>query len=317
MRKHKWVISFIFGFLILLILLIGYGYITEGKSGEKMVKVSVLLYGNKTERWTSLKQGAEQAGKDYNVVMNYVTTSAENSPTEQVEQINREIQNGAEGLLIAACDSTKLEETVAELVQKIPIVMIETGINNVETVHYLSADNYKMGQTLAETVLEEKTSKRKIAVISENMQRDSVKERSEGFTDTIKDEDLVYWEKSGEFINENNFAKLLSERQVDTVVALDSSTLESLVDVIEKGNLHVALYGIGNTDKIVYSLDKGVINSILFQNEFSIGYLGAKQLYHNITKESDGIIPDISYRIINKNTMYTKENQRLLFPLVQ
>jgi ribose transport system substrate-binding protein len=118
-------------------------------------------------------------------------------------------------------------------------------------------------------------------------------------------------------VNLSNFKEMLVKNKVDSVVALDNSTLEKLVDFVVAENLKVKVYGIGNTDKVVYYLDKGVIESIVFQNEFSMGYLGIEKLYHKITNNTTGETPEIAFRVIDKNTMYTQDNQRLLFPQVQ
>lgn len=317
MKKHKYAIFSSFGILILMILLIGYGFIMDGKTQEAPINLSILVYGNDSERWISLKQGAEQAEKDNNVIINYVTTSVEESPGEQKLQIQREIANGAKGILIAASDSTKLEETVAELVQKVPIIMIETGVNNVETLEYLSADNFKMGENLADTIKKDDP-EQKVAVILEHLQRDSVRKRRQGLVETLHGMDVVYWESMESTItNLSNFKEMLTKNKVDSVVALDNSTLEKLVDMVTAEKLNVKVYGIGSTDKVVYYLDKGVIQSIVFQNEFSIGYLGIEKLYHKITNDAIGETPEIEFQVIDKSTMYTRDNQRLLFPQVE
>lgn len=317
LKRNKIFIFLTFGFLIFLFVLIGYGFITEGKA-ERPWNISVILYGNDSERWMNLKQGAEQAEKDYNVILNYVTTSKENVPEEQIGLIEREIENGADGLLIAASDSTRLEETIAELVQKIPIIMIETGVNNVETFQYLTADNYKMGEELANTIMKDSKTNKNVAIMTKNLQRDSINNRYEGFLCTLKGHSVITFndaQNTPESIE--SFKTFIQDNNIDTVVALDNSSLENLVDVIQATNYNVSVYGIGNTDKIVYYLDKGVINSIIFQNEFSIGYLGTELIYKKLSDLSTGNVPEIAYQVINKDIMYTQENQRLLFPLVQ
>lgn len=316
MKKHKWSFFIIFSFLLLLSLLVGYVYLSEEKP-VKMVNVSMLVYGNDSGRWTSLKQGLEQAEKDYKVVFNYVATSTENSPKEQIAQIYREIENGAQGLMIAASDSTKLEDTIAKLAKNVPIVMIETSVNHLDSIDYLSADNYQMGTTLAETVMKEQDPTNKVAIISENLQRDSVMKRKQGFVDTLKGYDITYLTASADGMNQSRLRDLLLIQRPDTVVAFDNNTLEVLASVIDEANLPITVYGIGNSDKVVYYLDKELIHAIVYQNGFSTGYLGAQMIYHKIVEKPKDLETEVTFSVIDKETMYSIENQRLLFPLVQ
>ena len=80
------------------------------------------------------------------------------------------------------------------------------------------------------------------------------------------------------------------------------------------------VYGIGATDKIVYYLDKGSIGGLVFQNEFSIGYLGMEQMVNYLDNEASvRQMQEISieYYKATRENMYDPELQRLLFPIVQ
>ena len=63
-------------------------------------------------------------------------------------------------------------------------------------------------------------------------------------------------------------------------------------------------------------IEENVINSIAMQNEFNVGYLSVKASVSQIEEKSidDSIITST---IINSRNMYSKENQRMLFPFVR
>ena len=282
-----------------------------------MVNVSVLLYGNENGRWSSLKQGLSQAEKDLKIVFNYVATTKENSPQEQIEQIHREIEHGAQGLMIAASDSSELEETIEKVSKQLPIVMLENNINRADGIDYLSANNYEMGATLAKTLMKEQNSNKKVYVVQANLQRNSVSERMQGFIDTLIDYDISILEPLENGTNQAEIRVLLLNHRPEIVVAFDNNTLENIAYVVADSKLATKVYGIGNSDKVVYYLDKEMIQSIVYQNGLSTGYLGAQILYNEITENIESINMDISFRVIDKETMYSIENQRLLFPIVQ
>jgi ribose transport system substrate-binding protein len=317
MKKDKWSIIFIVSFLLLLILLAGYVYLSEDKQSDKLINVSVLVYGNENGHWSSLKQGLSQAEKDYKIVFNYVATSLEDSAQEQIEQINREIEHGAQGLMIAVSDSAKLDETVLKLAKKLPIVLIETSVTHTDGIEYLTANNYDMGAALADTLRKDQDSTKRVAVIQANLQRNSVTERMQGFMDKLTDYNISILEPSENGTNQAQLRNLLMNQRPEVVVAFDNNSLESLAYVVAGSKLDIKVYGIGNSDKVVYYLDKEMIQSIVYQNGLSTGYLGGQVLYNKITEESKEIEKEITYNVINKESMYSIENQRLLFPIVQ
>lgn len=320
MKRNKTVVYALF-FMLLLILYELYSYIYYDTDKMKMTNVSLLVYGNSPERWESLKVGAEQAAKDSNAEINFVTMTEEDNPKEQINLVKREVKNGSKAILIAVCDSKGMAAELSEIAKEVPIVTVESGTSFAEgKLRYLSGDNYGMGKKLAESVIHNENRRVKIAIIKEKQQRDSVSYRYVGFHDTIQGylSNLVYWEQKKEAIKPTLFIQQkLAEEAVDIVVALDNTSLEAVIDATNSLHKKVKIYGIGNTDKAVYYLDNGTISSLVYQNEFSIGYLGTEILLNKRKYKEETSNNLIEYRVMDKKSMYTQDNQRMLFPFVK
>ena len=86
---------------------------------------------------------------------------------------------------------------------------------------------------------------------------------------------------------------------------------------MQESEQKVSLYGIGSSEKIVYELDRGVIKGIVFQNEFNMGYEAVEVLIQKIRGEKVSKMPEVDYHHASKETMHLKENERLLFPIIQ
>ena len=79
----------------------------------------------------------------------------------------------------------------------------------------------------------------------------------------------------------------------------------------------VKLVGFDSSVKEVKLLEEGVLQSTIVQKPFNIGYLGIKTAVSVIEGDK---MPRHIYTdsvIINKDNMYTEENQKLLFPFVE
>jgi ribose transport system substrate-binding protein len=322
MKKNKRLLFVI----LLLICLFGlllvsiYFYINDTNRKERTTKISVIVYGNNSDRWATLKQGIDQGADDFKAEVNFVTMTEEDDATEQAMLIDREIENGAKGIILAATDSKAMSKKVKDYLQVVPIVMVETNVEDLEDIVYLSADNYSMGLNIGRSVYLNSEEKRTVAVFMNDLHRNSVSERYEGLMDSLEYSEYTIkpWEKEeGETDSSLFLQQMLNEDPVDVIVALDDESLEEVVDAVEISESQVDIYGIGSSNKIVHYLDYGVINSIVFQNEFNMGYLSIQQLVNDISENKNILDIDIEFRTVNRETMYLPKNQRLVFPIVQ
>lgn len=292
--------------LILLVLWIFFDAAFGKPAPKKQREISVILYSVGTNGWESFQEGVKQAEKDFWVNINTVILRAEADAEEQFEIMKREVENGAEALVIAVNDYEKLYQKILSDPISVPIVTVESGLNDV--MSFVSADNYEMGKRLGEEILKDFSGKKDltIALSDEACMRDSVEKRKEGFLDAIQGK-----------------AKIISLRaaengvRADAAVALQKETLQKLSDTTRFSLKKTKYYGIGNTPSIVAALDQGKIEKLVFQNEFNMGYLAIKR----VLEELDGIqnkdMEQIDFYCISSEELYDTQYERLLFPIVE
>lgn len=321
MRKGRRFLKISIFVVLVLIVAEFYYYSNYSSKEEPVFHISLIVYGS-SDRWENLKQGAERAADGTTAEVNLITMSTETNAKEQLALINREIANGADALMIAACDSREMERYFQETEIEIPVVFVQNGLENKGDYRYISADNYAMGYELANVIATNERSWIKAAIIADRMEKKSVSERFQGVYDSLSRyaDEVVIWERDE---NEKDIQTMLflqrelTEEAVDVVVALDTSSMEALMDAVENLNKDIKVYGIANSDKAVYYLDNGKIKSLIYQNEFSIGYLGVKVILDEKAYEKNKIFNTVEYEIVNEDDMYSAEYEKLLFPFVK
>lgn len=312
--------------VISLIVVYYYGAIRDESDGEPS-SYSVILYQNMDNEWSTLLDGIRQAEVDFKVNVNYITMGSDDTPQDQIEILEREIKNGADGIILAAMDSQETGKLLDDLKTQIPIVTVETGAESSKLEYVkIAADDYKMGYKLGQKILgdiQEDDGRRHVTVIKEYMERDSVKARYEGLMDALEGSEE---EIETDFISRSegdfNLSLLIRDSihtSSDYIAALDKFCTESAAAAWESWELYgysAKIYGIGNTAQIVNDLDNGRIQALVYQNEFNMGYEGIRELTE---KEKRGYFPDqldIRYRLVTRETLYESDNERLLFPNV-
>lgn len=323
MKIRKSPMMILAGLLLLaLVLEIAY-YNYSARKVEPIRQISVIAYGSDAARWENLMQGAELAAEDLNAEVTLITMSSENDAKEQISLIRREVANGADALLIAACDSAEVAAYLQSNPLKIPYVFVETGTADA-SVPVISPDDAQMAQALVQTIDENEKDWIKVAVIADHTERESVRRRLEALTQTDKPyaDEVVLWERNEQEKDKKAqffLQRELTEEAVDVVVALDNSSMEELLDATVNLNKDIKIYGIAGSSKCVSYLDYGWIRSLVYPDEFSIGYTGVTTLLTSKSqpKAADPAEKGIRFEIINHDNMYETGNQRLLFPHVR
>jgi ribose transport system substrate-binding protein len=90
--------------------------------------------------------------------------------------------------------------------------------------------------------------------------------------------------------------------------------MEELLDATVNLNKDIKIYGIANSSKSVYYLDNRLIKSLVYQDEFSIGYLGMTNV---LSEKSNAAEELIRYEVVDHDDMYNETYQKLLFPHVR
>lgn len=318
--------------VVILLLLVVLSFIlllsdTLGREKDKRIyNISIITTGKNSESLMIMKQGIDQAASETNVNISFLTLSEDNNYVEQSELIAREIKNKADAIIISPVDYEKMVEPIESATKKIPVILIESTVNSKSVLPSISCDNYKLGVSLAEEMIKNGKVDSKIAIVKNNLECSSVKERYDGFMSVMDNtrNNCIFWDvkgkKSAEYYTEAR--KMLEWGDVDAVVTFNSDMLEGFAQAkkdisnFNKGKDSIEVYGVGSTSRIISFLEDKVINATAIQNEFNIGYLAVKTAIYKLDNKNIDK-SNISSTVINTKNMYSEENQKLLFPFVR
>ena len=269
---------------------------TVGRKEEKnSYTVSVIVNNSSDSRWTSLREGAEAAARDYNIRLNYVATGEFWGKQNELEIIYKELESGVD-------------------------------ITPEEYYQTVGPDNKELGSALAERICQdfgENLTGKTIGILCGNTGQIALRQRLDGLEETLlKAGAKIQWKLAE--MGRNPDKKLFEEKWnlgADIVIALENSETERAVDYMQENQISInncVLYGVGNSEKAVYELDKGRIQALLVPNEFHMGYQSVKELatkleYH--TAEMRNVTT--GYLMVDREHLYDAENQKILFPIVQ
>lgn len=323
-KRYQWRIG---GVLLTAAVILGglYYYGIFARKSESPAVYSVILYQNTNDEWSTFVEGTEQAEEDLDIDVNYVYLARDDTAQEQAAAVRREIQAGSSGILLAPVDTEEVQKVLESMYFTVPVLCVETGAG--DSFPVLRTDDRAMGKAMGEAILEDMDkngSQRKVVILTEYMERDSVRLRYEGLREALEETDDSVIIEERERIHEDfglgRFIKSVFYDDPPYLVTLDKYMTEQAAAAWtgyrqenEKKELFCRIYGIGNTARTVNELDNENIAALMYQNEFNMGYQGITYLTQKHREKWLKKNTAISYRIVTKESLYEDENERLLF----
>ncbi len=284
---------------------------TDVPSGEGMT-IGVIPKGMEHVFWQTVRAGAEAAGKETGATIEFKGPDSETDVMGEIDLIDNYITRKVDALVVAACDADALIEPLKRAKEAgILVATMDSGINDDSVpITYAATDNVLGGRKAAEALVEAIGGKGKVAVIPFIQGAKSSDERERGFKEAIAEHPEV------ELV-----ATLYSDSQVEKGVQVTENLLNSQPDlvgifganeagtkgamrVIEQRGLvgKVKLVGYDAAPDQVEALRDGIIEALIVQNPFAMGYEGVMA----VVKAKAG--QDVEPRIDTGVTVVTLKN---------
>jgi len=216
MRKHTKRIT-LFLLSIIIILVTACGTTEETKPPQDVMKEETLNIGITfdtfvIERWQRDRDIFVSEANDFGANVN--VQNANGDVEEQIKQISYFIEEGMDVIVIVAIDAEKLLPVIQRAKkEKIKIIAYDRMIPEANIDLYISFDNEKVGELMAEAISSQLNTTESVIMICGAPTDSNVKEVENGFKNRIEESgiqilDIVYaenWlgEYGNEYVNEN------------------------------------------------------------------------------------------------------------------
>lgn len=320
MKSGKKLFIFTEALLAVLVLVVIVLMLRENK-GQELPKISVLIQNSEDEQWAAFRYGLRMAAMDNQCELFIISTGEDMTLEEQIRMAEGEIESGVDALIIQPLAGEDVAESLKKIEKRVPVVYVgekpEKGSNAKVLVEL---NNYDMGVTLAEEVIKDYDgvmTGKTIGIVVGEKDSISIQGREAGFRHTIEEAGgRIIWK-----VCRNDRGEITPEKQpeADIVAALDDDSLTKAGAAASVRELHGAVvYGIGRSTEAVYYLDTGAAECVIVPDEFNTGYrsltAAAKKTGVRGRKEQE---TPISYTVMRRDTLFSEENQKILFTMSQ
>ncbi len=262
--------------------------------------------------WQHVHAGAVAAGREADVEIEWKGPPTETDFSRQIEIVDAMINSRVDAIVLAPTEEDSLVSVVERAAREgIPVAIFDSGVKTDQFVSHVATDNYQAGVLAANTLAGLISGEGKIAIVKMVPGSTSTQDREIGFEDTIAKQ-FPGIEKVAEQYCMSDRAKALAATEnmltanpdLDAVFASAEPAIVGAAQAFKARSVsgRIKLVGFDSGDSIERDLRNGVIDALVVQDPFNIGYTAVQV----VVAAMNGETPE--KRIDSPATVVTREN---------
>ena len=295
--------------------------------GGKQLAIAVIPKGATHEFWLSVKAGAERAGKELGVRIDWIGPEKEDDRSQQIALVENMILKGVDGIVLAPLDRKALMSPVAKAKGAgIPVVVIDSALDGNDWVSFVATDNYKGGQLGGQRSVELTGGKGKAVMLRYQENSASTEAREAGWLDEIKkcpDIQVLSQEQragatkeSAQTASENLLNRFTKDGKLecDLIFCPNESSAYGMLMALQNKRLggKVKYVGFDASKALIVGLATGEIHGLVLQNPEKMGYLGVKTMVERLQGRKVDRRVDTGVTLITADDLAKPETKALV-----
>lgn len=299
---------------------------TSDKTESDRLLFAVIAMTFKNDYWQKVNYGCNLASMEFNVDYYFdgMETHSAEGYIDQIALVQRAIDMGADGIMLSAINKEKLTPIVQKAKEKgIPLITFDSGVEGDAALSFVATNNINAGVIAASRMMRAIPGGT-IAIIANDMTSQTTTERAEGFINEIKKNPnftaLDPISCNGQIETASQEFKLLytANPNIQAVFCTNSEaaigTANAIKELGKSGEIYVI--GFDSPPEEIALLQEDVIQGLIIQNPFLMGYQGIMSLvnYINNGVEPEKII-DTGVLFVTKDNLNDPEIIEAIYPL--
>lgn len=290
----------------------------DGNGSRETVEISV-IWREDSRVWATVRDGMEQAGLDLGAELRFLSPERPNDAQEQARLLTRELEGGAQAVILDPADREILSDPVSAGV----VVTLETPMD--QTAACIGPDAEALGEELAAMVLNGVPAGGLALLLDSAPGDNGVRDRLESCKDALEHAGrrVQICTLSPEQSVVETVPLLARETGAGAIVAFEPSVLEEAAEAVRslnespwpRGQYPPLLYGFGSSPAIAAALEQSRVTALQAQNDFAAGYVAVETALGAIGR-TEALSPEpLPVFLVRRENMYDTEQQKLLFPV--
>jgi ribose transport system substrate-binding protein len=310
-------------FLVLAFIVSGCGKPSDQQTPVKadLPQILVAPKGLVHSFWVTVKAGADSAGREFSAEIIWKGPSLETDISGQIAILEDYINKNVDAIVLAACDANGLINTVKKAVaRKIPVITIDSGIDADLALSHVATNNIAAAEKAAEVLAGLIGETGEVACIPFVPGAATSMMRENGFLAGIKKYPAIqvaaiHYSQSevsvGMAVTEDI---LTAHPEIKGIFAANEAGTIGVVQGLKSRNKAgvVKVVGFDAAKNEILALKEGVVDALIVQDPFKMGYLGVKMAISALRGEPVEKNVDTGVYIVTRENLDSAEIRKLI-----
>ena len=318
--RNRKILQILCVFLVIVgCLIVSFG---KDKKEEKHIVFVVKSVDETTDFWKAMISGANMAAKEYDVKLTVMGPDSETEYEEQGEMIKEAVAMKPDAIVLTPASYTKTTPYAKEIEKAgIELVLADSVMEEAMGSCVVATDNIEAGRKMGSYIKEHFSEEVCIGVVGHVKGSSTAIERENGLREGLgilekNITEVVFCDSDYRKAYIVTKEMLQKNPKINVIAGLNEySSVGAARAVIDMGLAgQVRMIGFDSSIKEVEYLEDGTFQAIVVQKPLNMGYLSVEKTVQLLNHEDIPEVVDSGSVLITKETMYTEENQKLLFP---
>lgn len=294
-----------------------------GCGGEKKRIIGVVPKGRAHLFWQSVQAGAIAASRETGVEISWNGPASETDFNGQLQIVDAMINRRVDAICLAPIDKKAMVSVVERAAaQKIPVIIFDSAVDTDKFVSQIATDNYAAGAMAAERMGEILGGKGAVVIVAVQPGAASTMLRESGFEETLakKFPEIKILDKR---YGMADYAKSLAVTENMLTAHPDATGLFASNESSAAGAAQclrsravgkLKMVGFDSSAPLLEDLRKGVIDSLVVQQPFKMGYESVIAAMNHLAGKPVIKINNLDPKLVTKQNVDTAEIQALVNP---
>jgi ribose transport system substrate-binding protein len=283
--------------------------------------VGVVPQGQAQMFWQSIHAGAVAASQESGVEMLWDGPPAEGDFSAQIKVVDAMISRRVDAIALAPADRSAFVSVVERAVRSgIPVFVFDTGVDTEAYTTRIATDNYGGGVLAAERMAKILDGKGKIVILAVRPGIASSVAREQGFEETIKKyPGIAVLDKRygmADFAVSLQVAEnmLTAHPDLNGMFSSNETSTVGAVQAVKGRPGKCKLVGFDWSPTLAEALESGVVDSLVVQDPFRIGYDTVKAMVEKLNGGNPKKIQDLPPILLTRENLKDPAMQKRLNP---
>jgi len=290
----------------------------------KQLKIAVVPKGTVHEFWKTVKAGADAAGEKIGAKILWKGPPEETMVAEQMNILEDFITAKVDAIVMAACNAKALVATAQKALDAhIPVITIDSGLDPDISLSFVATDNIAGAEKAAQVLAEMIGKQGEVGLIPFIKGAATSDQREQGFKQGLKAYpnirlvSTLYSDSLAGKAMDVTDDMLTAHPNIVGIFAANEPGAMGCVQALKARKLvgKVKVVAFDASPGQISALKEGVIQALIVQNPFQMGYQGVMQAKNAIDGKPCKKRVDTGVTVVTMKNFNDPEVQKILFPL--